>query len=235
MQVRTAILAGGTGLVGRAVLRELLQDPLYGRIVALTRRPLGVSHVKLETVQTDFSDLDELNLSGDDAFCCLGTTLRAAGSPAAFRMVDYDHVVDFAGTVRRQGGKRFAVVSSVGADAGSRLLYSRTKGEMERTVAAMGFSALTILRPSLLLGEREEHRPGEGRLVALSPWITPLLVGPLRRYRPVEAAVVARAMVRLTRAAEPGTRIVQSERLADACASTASVRDLPVWGASPLR
>ncbi len=235
MQVRTAIVAGATGLVGRAVLRELLQDPLYARIVALTRRPLGVSHVKLETVQTDFSDLDELNLSGDDAFCCLGTTLRTAGSADAFRRVDLDHVVNFAGTVRRQGGKRFGVVSSLGADAKSRLLYSRTKGEMERTVAAMGFSALTILRPSLLLGDREELRPGERRLVALAPFITPLMVGPLRRYRPIEATVVGRALVRLIRAAPPGTQIVESDKLAEACSSPAAARDLPVWGASPLR
>jgi uncharacterized protein YbjT (DUF2867 family) len=235
MQVRTAILAGATGLVGRSVLRELLQDPLYGRIVALTRRPLALSHVKLEIVQTDFSDLDELNLSGDDAFCCLGTTLRAAGSPNAFRRVDYGHVVDFAGTVRRQGGKRFAVVSSLGADAGSRLLYPRTKGEMERTVAAMGFSALAILRPSLLLGDRAERRPAERAAIAVSTKIAPLLIGPLRRYRPIEAATVARAMVRLMRSAPPGTRIVESEALAEACAASAPVRDLPMWGASPLR
>jgi len=213
MTRRTALLAGATGLVGQALLRELLADPGYERVVAVGRQAPDVSHAKLLSVPTDFIDFDGIPAGLDDAFCCLGTTIRAAGSQAAFRRVDHDFVVAFARAARAHGATRLALVSSLGADPRARVFYSRTKGEAEDAVAGLGFKTVHILRPSLLLGERAERRPAERLAMALSGVVTPLLRGPLRRYRPLRGEAVARAMVRLMQGAGAGVQIHENERL----------------------
>jgi len=196
--MRTALIAGASGLVGGFLLQELLATPEYERVVAVGRRPLGVTHPKLEDVTVDFAGLDQVtaDLRCDDAFCCLGTTIRQAGSQAAFRAVDHAAVLAFAWAARRGGARRFFVVSSLGANARSRVFYSRVKGETEEALAVLAFSTLAIFQPSLLLGPRREKRFGERLGAALMWLVDPLLLGRLRQYRAIEAAVVARAMVR---------------------------------------
>lgn len=194
----TALLAGGSGLVGGFLLQELLAAPEYDRVVAVARRPLAVEHPKLTQVTTAFTALRELPMSlrGDDAFCCLGTTIKQAGSREAFRAVDEGAVLAFAWAVQQGGARRFFHVSSMGANAASRFFYTRVKGETDRALAVMGFETLGIFRPSLLLGPRTEYRLGE-RLSAVGLAIcAPLLVGRWRKFRAVHAEVVARAMVR---------------------------------------
>jgi uncharacterized protein YbjT (DUF2867 family) len=186
MAGRVAIIAGASGLVGSALLRLLLADAAFDRIVALGRRPLPLIHPKLEPQVVDFATLSALVAT--DAFCCLGTTIRAAGSQAAFRAVDHDHVVAFARSV---GFARFYLVSSVGADASARNFYLRVKGETERDVAALDHAGLDIFRPSLLLGPRADRRPVETLAQALTPLVNPLL--PVK-YRAVDHGAVARAM-----------------------------------------
>jgi len=210
---RSAVVAGGTGLVGGTLLRLLGEDANYHRVTSLVRRevpaPPGVA---LQRV--DFERLDELVLpEADDAFCCLGTTRRAAGSAAAFRRVDLDYVVAFARLAKRAGARRFLVVSSVGASARSPLLYSRTKGECEAAIRAVGFTTVVILRPSFLVGDRAEGRSGETVALAAARLIGPLLVGPLRRYAPVDATAVARALVRAAATAPAGVTVIESERI----------------------
>jgi uncharacterized protein YbjT (DUF2867 family) len=212
----TALIAGASGLVGGFLLRQLLATPEYDRVIAVGRRPLALAHPRLTQVQVNFAALDKVtaDLRCDDAFCCLGTTIRRARSQDAFRAVDHGAVLALAWAVRRHGAERFFTVSSLGADASSRIFYNRVKGETEDALAVLGFKTLGIFRPSLLLGPRAEKRPGE-RIAAALLWLAePLLVGRLRQYRAVEAEVVARAMVRCGLERERrGVRVVLSDEI----------------------
>lgn len=206
---RVALIAGASGLVGRGVLQRLLQDPAYAQVRVLTRRPLNLSHPHLREIVTDFTGLEALgeSLRVDDVFCCLGTTLRTAGSRAAFEDVDYRMVVELARLTHAAGAQQFLVISAAGASEHAPSFYSRVKGRMEKAVSALDFEALHILRPSLLLGARSEHRRGEAFAQKLSPLLAMLCAGPLRRYRPIPAEQVAEAMVRLAVRGESGTHI----------------------------
>jgi uncharacterized protein YbjT (DUF2867 family) len=206
---RTAVVAGATGLVGRELLRLLAAEPDYAEIRVLGRRPLPEAGGKVRFVQTDFSDLARhaAALAADDVFCCLGTTIRKAGSQAAFERVDYQMVVDLARAAQQAGAKRFLVVSSVGASPHAAAFYSRVKGRMEQTVRDLPFEAVHIVRPSLLLGERDERRAGEQAAQAVAPWLAPVLRGPLAKYRAVPAADVAAALVMLARRPARGAHV----------------------------
>lgn len=196
---RIALLAGATGLIGGFLLKRLLAEPEYARVKVLARRPPAHEEGKLELILTDFFDLEERGeqLACDDAFCCLGTTLRSAGSRAAFERVDYHMVCDLARAARAAGARRFIVVSAVGASPRSPYFYNRVKGRMEHAVADAGFEAVHILQPSLLLGPRAQARPFERIAQRIAPLLTPLLRGPLAKYQPVPADAVAGAMVHL--------------------------------------
>lgn len=203
---RTAIVTGYTGLVGRHLLGLLLDDARYARVIALGRREPEHVHPRLQSVLTDFSDLGRLEsrLAADDAYCCLGTTLRVAGSKAAFERVDYHMVIDFARAVHAAGGKRFFLVSALSADTRSAIYYSRIKGRTEQALGEVGFEALHILRPSLLLGARGEKRLGEALAQKLAPAAGLLLQGPLAKYRAVRAEDVAAAMQECSRREDHG-------------------------------
>ena len=194
----TALIAGATGLVGGELLTQLLAAPEYDRVVAVVRRPLALTHPKLSVVVTEFTALGTVagQLACDDAFCCLGTTIRAAGSREAFRAVDHVAVLAFAWAAQRGGAKRFFLVSSMGADPTSRIFYSRVKGETEAALVVLGFETLGIFRPSLLLGRRTQFRLGEKLSAALLWVVEPLMLGRFRPYRSIQAVVVARAMMR---------------------------------------
>lgn len=203
-----AWLMGATGLVGRETLAALLQDERFDRVLAIVRRPTGVSHARLAERMVDFDRLEhELQgCSGDVAICALGTTIKQAGSQAQFRRVDYEYVLAFARAALAGGVQHFLVVTALGADARSRVFYNRVKGELEDALSALPFSSLTIVRPSLLLGHRDEPRLGE-RLAAPLSRLLP------RAYRGVEAGKVARALVRLAREPAAGRRVVPSKEL----------------------
>src|SRR4051794_37953879 len=169
---RTALVAGPTGLVGRLMVKRLLANPAWDRVVALTRHPLPDADAKLTQLQTDYSDLKKLRgqLAADDVFCCLGTTLKKAGSRAAFERVDYHMVVDLARATKAAGAKQFLVVSAVGAAPKFPApFYSRVKARMEQAVSEIGFDAVEVVRPSLLLGARDERRLAEDLAQKLAP------------------------------------------------------------------
>ena len=213
---RSALLLGATGLVGGHVLELLLDDPATRRVVVLARRPSGRAHPKLEERIGPLEGMEAhaADFAADAVFCCLGTTIRAAGSREAFRRVDHGYPVAAARLAAARGAGAFLLVSAAGADARSRIFYNQVKGEAERDVAASGVPRVVILRPSLLLGHRDENRPGEAIAQKLLPRLSPLLVGPLRRYRAIDARAVARAMVRLgAGAGAPGVRIVESDEI----------------------
>lgn len=206
----TACVAGATGLVGGAVLRRLLDDPATLRVIAPTRRPLP-PHAKLDNpiLTTDWPLLSPL----DEAYGCLGTTRKDAGSDAAFRAVDYDLALAFARAAKTAGAKRFGLVSSLGADANSSFLYPKTKGEAENAVAGLGFETTIIVRPSLLLGKREKPRAIEGFSETFLGLAAPLLIGPLRKYRAISGETVAAALIASVRGHFPGKLVLESDSL----------------------
>ncbi len=211
METRSALVAGASGLVGGFLLDGLLENPQYREVCSLGRRALPRQHPKLTQRTVDFARLeDEALPSTDDAFCCLGTTIKKAGSQEAFRAVDHDAVLAFAKAARKAGARRFLLVSALGANARSRIFYNRVKGETEEDLKSVGFESLVILRPSLLLGERAESRPGEHVATVVTKALGPLL----RPFssRPIEARTVARAMVALARETT-GVRVAMSGEL----------------------
>jgi uncharacterized protein YbjT (DUF2867 family) len=186
------------------------QDARYRRVTSLVRREVPAAP-GIAVQRADFERLDEVALQDvDDAFCCLGTTRRDAGSAEAFRRVDLDYVVAFARLAKRAGASRFMLVSSLGASSSSPLLYPRTKGECEAAVSALGFTTVVIVRPSFLVGVRAHERPGEAVALRVGEWIRPFLIGPLRKYAPVEASAVARTLLTAAVTAGPGTTIIES-------------------------
>ena len=196
---RKALIIGATGLIGGYCLEALLDDLKYSEVTAVARKPILKTHRKLKTVVTQFSNLEEqlANIKVDDIFCCLGTTIKKAGSREAFKHVDYSLVVTIAELMKKQGAEQFLVVSAMGANTNSKVFYSKVKGEMEESVQDVDYPCLRIIRPSLLLGPREEFRFGEKIGAIIAPILSPLLFGPMKKYRPVEAQSVARFMVRV--------------------------------------
>lgn len=184
----SAVLAGASGLVGGHVARLAAADT-----VALVRREMA--GLRLPQRVVDFGALDLGELRVERVYCALGTTIRKAGSQAAFRLVDFDYPMALARAARAAGATDFRLVSSVGADARSSNFYLRVKGELEEALAGLGFASLMIFRPAVLLGDRGESRPGEMVGKALSVAVGPLLLGPLAKYRATRAEDVARAMV----------------------------------------
>jgi uncharacterized protein YbjT (DUF2867 family) len=189
---RTALLVGATGLIGSFLLQRLLASDAYARVAVWVRRDLGQTHPKLKSAIVDFDRLHERRVEAEDVFCCLGTTIKQAGSQAAFRRVDYDYPVALALAAAGSGAKRLLVVSALGANPDSSVFYSRVKGEMEIAVRAAGVPATIFFRPSLLTGPRKEVRRGERIGEAVGKLLGPLL----GRYRPIAADSVAAAMLR---------------------------------------
>ena len=212
---RIALLAGATGLVGRALLPLLLQHPAYARVHVLLRRSAsGIeAHPHLQSHIVDFKRLGALP-KADDVYIALGTTIKVAGSEAAFRQVDFDFVVETARAARAAGAQRLAVVSALGADARSRVFYNRVKGEMQDAVAQLGYDNVTLAQPSLLIGDRaalgQPVRAGE-------VWATRLL-GPVMglvpsSVRPIAARDVAMALLEATLTPRPGKRVLRSAQM----------------------
>lgn len=209
----TALLAGATGLIGRELARHWTGP---GPLHLLVRRA-GTAHgavMPLHRVHViDFAALPPLP-QADRAFCCLGTTIKAAGSQEAFRAVDHTAVLAFARAAQRAGVRHFAVVSALGASARSRSFYNRVKGEMEAELATLGFASLVIARPSLLAGDRaslgQPARLGERLALALT---APLGAFIPKAWRPIEATAVALALLRALDKPMPGLRVLESAQL----------------------
>jgi len=214
--MKTALLFGATGLTGRYVYQYLLKEEQYSTIRVFTRSPFSLNDPKVENIVIDFEKLSsyENQIAGDILFCCLGTTRRKAGSKENFRKVDFEYVAAIAEVAEKAGVKKFLVISSVGADAESKNYYLRVKGEMENFLIHTAIPQVVILRPSLLLGKREEFRFGEEMGKQIYSFLKFLFVGPLRRYRGIHAKTVARAMVRLADVDTIGRQIIPSDQIA---------------------
>ena len=211
MESRSALLLGATGLVGGHCLDRLLAEDLYGRVTTLTRRPLprtDNADPRLDARVVDFDRLaEQWDVAVTDVYCCLGTNMTAAESRKSFRRVDHDYTVEAARLAQAAGARRLALVSAVGADPGSRISLTRVKGETERDVAALGYECVEIFRPALLAGVRPQRRRGERVAKALGPAVARLMIGRLRRFRPIKAQDVAAAMIAALEAGRPGVHV----------------------------
>jgi len=214
---RLPLLAGATGLVGRALLVRLLAADRRQRVVVLARKPLPVTVARDPRLTVLVGDMAALTGEAgaiDDVYIALGTTIKVAGSEAAFRAVDHDLVVAIARRARAAGARRLAVVSALGADRRSRVFYNRVKGEMEDAVTGLGYESVVLARPSLLLGDRESlGQPTRAGEVWAARLLGPLLPIVPAGVRPIAAPVVAAAMVAALDRAEPGTRVLSSADL----------------------
>ncbi len=190
------LLAGGSGLIGSKLLAQLDLDPKISRIHSFSRSPLKKSSAKVSEHIDEQLALHSLaeDIRPRAAFSCLGTTIKKAGSQAAFQAIDRDLVLSFAMLARKSGCEQFHLVSSMGADAGSRNFYLRTKGQTEAGLADLGFPALHIYRPSLLLGARGEKRSGELLASKIYHSVENLFPSFLDKFRPIEAEAVAEFM-----------------------------------------
>lgn len=212
---KTAIVIGATGLTGTHLVAALLQDPSFSKVKILTRQPWAHPRPRLESIIVDFEDTESLAaaLQGDVLFCCIGTTIKKAGSQEKFREVDYGIPVKCARIAREQGVSQFALISSIGANPHSRTFYLRTKGETEEAVQAMGFSSVYIFRPSVLIGTRKEFRFGELIGKYLIQLFYFLLQGRWKKYRGIKAATVANAMIAATKEAHTGVSVFESDAI----------------------
>ena len=211
----SALLVGATGLVGTYCLQALLADPHYSSIVVLSRRPLPVEHPKLKTILLDFKNLAKHSeqIRADHVFCCLGTTIKVAGTQQKFRQVDFNYPYDIARRTVREGAKQFLLVSSVGASSRSKIFYNRVKGELEDALIPLPFQGVLIFRPSLILGKRPKNRPGEGLGKILMGIFKPFLVSVLRKYRPIQARVIGESMVEMAKIDLKGSHIFESDQI----------------------
>jgi len=192
--MKTALIAGATGLVGKQLLDRLLTSDRYTSVLALTRRTLALNHPKLRNIVTDFRHPDEVlvGLKPDDVFCCLGTTMAKAGSKEKFYEVDFQYPYVLAKFTYRLGAKQYLLVSALGADKNSSIYYNRVKGEVEEAIGTVGFETIHIFRPSLLLGPRAEKRPGEDAakfLYKIFSFVIP------EKFKAIQAEKVASTML----------------------------------------
>ncbi|WOZ39001.1 NAD(P)H-binding protein [Paenibacillus polymyxa] len=233
---RKAVVVGGTGLVGGYVVRELLVQKEYTRVMVLGRRPLDIKHPKLEQALIDWEQPQKsaFALEGvDDVFCCLGTTMKKAGSKEQFRQVDLDYPVLIAQLGKEAGAVQMLAISAMGADPDSRVFYNRTKGEAEEALAAIGLPALHLFRPSLILGARSERRFGEAAATIVMKALDGLMTGRFASYRAIPASFIARAMVRIALAQASGVHIYPNDIIRVIGAELTSDDEEPGTGTTP--
>jgi len=194
---KTAIVFGATGLIGSLLLQHLCESPVYSQVITFSRKSIHFNHPKLKEVFNYFTDLSSIkkSLHGDDLFCCIGTTIKKAGSQENFRKIDFEMPVQLAKMAEENKIKGFFVVSSIGADSRSSNFYLRTKGEMEKEVLDCNIPKIAVVRPSMLLGKRNEFRFGEevGKIIMKS--FSVLIQGKYRKYRAIKAETVAKALI----------------------------------------
>lgn len=213
--MRTALIVGATGLIGKNCLYQLLETKEYTKVIALVRKPMAVKHHQLEQLVVDFDQLETVKdkMIADDVFCCLGTTIRVAGSQENFRKVDFDYSLAVAKICLQRGAHQFLLVSAMGANHMSAIFYNKVKGEIERAIEELHYPSFQIFRPSLLLGNRKEIRVGEliGKVVMKA--IGFLFIGPLKKIKAIEGEMVAKVMVKVALQGNSGKRIIQNDEI----------------------
>lgn len=212
MQQKIALIVGATGLVGRSCLDHLLAEDIYSQVTALVREPVNIEHPKLRQAIIDFEELGNyFNLiRGNDIYCCLGTTMRDAGSRANFYKVDFTYPFEIAKAALLNGADQFLLVSASSANPRSMFYYNRVKGDIERAISRLSYNSIHIFRPSLLLGTRKVPRFGENFAMKLGGRLSQYMIGPIKAYKPVQAETVAEAMVKTALNDHEGVNIIDN-------------------------
>lgn len=212
---KKALIIGATGLVGRRLLAGLLEEERYGTVYAIVRRPLVLEHQKLREIVCDFDRLEEVTeaYAVDDVFCCLGTTIKKARTREAMYRIDVTYPLTVAKLAKERGARHFILISSAGADPKSKIWYSRMKGELEQQLKSMSYEALSILRPSLLLGEREEQRFMEKVSSDAVRGLFKTIRKPIPPQLGIEAGAVAQAMLSIADGNQGGTIVYSSKAI----------------------
>ncbi len=213
--MKTAIVIGSTGLTGGYLLAELAANPTYSKIIVLVRKASQQNNPKIEELVVDFNKLADFKnkIIGDDVYCTIGTTIKKAGSQEAFSKVDLEYPLSIAKVAKENGAKHFLLMSSLGANAASGNFYLKTKGTLENNLRDLNFDSLSIFRPSILLGPRSEFRLGEKIGIFFMRLFSFLLLGSLKKYRPIHVKQVAHAMVKAGQDEEKGLKIFESDKM----------------------
>lgn len=213
--MKTAVLFGGTGLIGKHLLNLLIKDRRYDEIKVFSRKAINIekSWIKLHIINFEKLEQHTSLIKGDDLFCCMGTTIKKAGTKDNFAWVDYDIPVKLAEIASRNKIKGFFVVSSIKANAKSGNFYLQTKGQMEADIQEFSFKRLCIVRPSMLLGHREEKRFVEEFAKFVMQFIEPVMIGRIKKYKAIHARTVARAMIKLANLPKINKSIYESNEL----------------------
>jgi uncharacterized protein YbjT (DUF2867 family) len=209
--MKKAILFGASGFIGSYILDELLNDPEYDQVTVVVRRPLKVSHAKLKMLIGDFRTLPSLKaeLIADEVFIALGTTKKNTPQREEYYHVDHDYPILAAKIAKENGAKSVFVVTAIGADADSKFFYIKTKGETERDIKALGFQHTHIFQPSMIMGNRKEHRPMEKAFIRVWGAADRLFVSGLSRYKGIDAKDVAKAMIKAAKKQTDKVKIYQ--------------------------
>lgn len=210
-----AIVMGATGLVGKALVHQLLADKAYEKVTVIVRRSIDITHEKLEEIIINFDKLAqlEINYTDADVFCTIGTTIKKAGSQEAFRKVDYEYPLQLAKMAKAGGAKQFLIITAMGANPSAKIFYSRVKGEIEEALKELQLPALHIFRPSLLRGKRQEFRLGEKIGEFFLTIFSPIFAGPLKKYGAIFDITVARAMIVVALKKQGGIHVYESDQL----------------------
>ena len=211
--MKTALIIGSSGLVGKQLLSLLLESKDYDKVIAFNKREMGLNHLKLTQHLIDFENISSYKnlIIGDDFFCTIGTTIKKAGSKKAFRKVDFSYPKQFAEIAKTNNIKHFLIVSSLGADANSSNFYLKTKGEIEQFLININFESVSIFRPSILKGNRAEFRLGEKIGLTIMNLFSFLFIGKLKKYKPIESETVAKGMFTAAQKNKLGVSIYESD------------------------
>ena len=214
--MKRAIIFGSSGLTGNALAKLIAEDPRYDELICFQRREVAIQYPKQKNVITTFQDLHYYAdlFYGADVFCCLGTTMRNVNNDkVAYREADVDRPLAAAKAAASHGATSFTIQTALTANAKSMVFYNRIKGEVEDAVRNLGLRAVYIYRPSILTGNRQEKRTGEGMGITITKFVTPILIGPWKKYRAIAAADVAKAMLIVAKSEKPGDHIFLSDRI----------------------
>ena len=214
--MKTAIIAGASGLIGSHLLNNLLENNQYDKIIALLRKEIPFHSPKLLQVIVDYNNLESINdyLKCDDVFCCLGTTIKKAGSQDEFYKVDFQYCLNLAIETHKNGASNFYLVTALGANANSKVFYNSVKGKLENAIQNIGFNSYYIFRPSILLGNRNEFRLGEKIMQMIMKPFSKLMFGSMKKYAAIESKQVAKAMYWLAISnKKTGKQIITNEQM----------------------
>lgn len=213
--MKTALIIGSTGLIGSHLLDLLLESQEYDKVITFVKRDSGIQHPKLKQHIIDFDKPETYKelVVGDDFFCTIGTTIKKAGSQDAFRKVDFEYPKQFASLAQQNKVKQFLIITSLGADANSSNFYLKTKGEIQDFLKNCAFESISILQPSLLLGNRTEFRLGEKMGVYFMKLFSFLFIGNLKKYKAIQSEAVAKAMFIIAQKNYKGFQIIESDSI----------------------